>query len=46
MFRDFCSFRLKWPKNPLPHKINGKEGFYKKLGFEVIPNGIRKMIEI
>ena len=25
---------------------NGKEGFYKKLGFEVIPNGIRKMIEI
>ena len=25
---------------------SGKEGFYKKLGFEVIPNGIRKMIEI
>ena len=24
----------------------GKEGFYHKLGFEVIPNGIRKMIEI
>ncbi len=24
----------------------GKEGFYQKLGFEVIPNGIRKMIEI
>lgn len=23
-----------------------KEGFYQKLGFEVIPNGIRKMIEI
>ncbi|MCR4996252.1 MAG: GNAT family N-acetyltransferase [Butyrivibrio sp.] len=25
---------------------NGKEGFYKNLGFEVISNGIRKMIEI
>ncbi len=24
----------------------GKEGFYKKLGFDVIPNGIKKMIEI
>ena len=24
----------------------GKEGFYQKLGFEVIPNGIKKMIEI
>ena len=24
----------------------GKEGFYQKLGFEVISNGIRKMIEI
>ncbi len=24
----------------------GNEGFYQKLGFEVIPNGIRKMIEI
>ncbi len=24
----------------------GKEGFYQKLGFEVIPNGIRKMIEV
>ncbi len=24
----------------------GKEGFYQKLGFEVIPNGIRKMVEI
>lgn len=24
----------------------GKEGFYQKLGFEVIPNGIRKMIEM
>ena len=23
----------------------GKEGFYKKLGFDVIPNGIKKMIE-
>ncbi len=24
----------------------GKEGFYQKLGFELISNGIRKMIEI
>ncbi len=24
----------------------GKEGFYQKLGFNVIPNGIQKMIEI
>lgn len=24
----------------------GKEEFYQKLGFEVIPNGIRKMVEI
>lgn len=24
----------------------GKEPFYKKLGFEIIPNGIRKMVEI
>ena len=24
----------------------GKEGFYRKIGFEVIPNGIRKMVEI
>ncbi len=24
----------------------GKEGFYKKLGFEVISNGIKKMVEI
>ena len=23
----------------------GKEGFYQKLGFDVIPNGIKKMIE-
>ena len=22
VFRDFCSFRLKWPKNPLHHKIS------------------------
>ena len=33
------------------HKIGGvsakgKEPFYDKLGFEVIPNGIRKMIEL
>ncbi|MBR4670285.1 MAG: GNAT family N-acetyltransferase [Butyrivibrio sp.] len=24
----------------------GKEGFYSKLGFDIIPNGIKKMIEI
>ncbi len=24
----------------------GKEGFYQKLGFEIISNGIKKMIEI
>ena len=24
----------------------GKEGFYQKLGFDVIPNGIKKMVEI
>ena len=24
----------------------GKEPFYEKLGFEIIPNGIRKMVEI
>lgn len=24
----------------------GKEGFYQKLGFEIIPNGIKKMVEI
>ena len=24
----------------------GKESFYEKLGFEIIPNGIRKMVEI
>ena len=24
----------------------GKEGFYRKLGFEIIPNGMKKMIEI
>ena len=24
---------------------NGKEGFYQKLGFEIIPNGIKKMVE-
>ncbi len=24
----------------------GKEGFYEKMGFDIIPNGIKKMIEI
>lgn len=24
----------------------GKEVFYEKIGFEIIPNGIRKMLEI
>ncbi len=24
----------------------GKEGFYRKLGFDVIPNGIKKMVEL
>ena len=24
----------------------GKEGFYSKLGFDIIPNGIKKIIEI
>ena len=24
----------------------GKEGFYQKMGFEIIPNGIKKMVEI
>ena len=24
----------------------GKEGFYQKLGFDIIPNGIKKMIEL
>ncbi len=26
--------------------VKGKELFYEKLGFEIIPNGIRKMVEI
>ena len=26
--------------------VKGKEGFYQKLGFDIISNGIQKMIEI
>ena len=27
-------------------KLKGKEPFYEKLGFDIIPNGIKKMIEL